>query len=59
MKKYSLFPLLLLISSPLVAHPGHGSMPLGDVWFVLGATVVLAIAGLIGYRRYLEEKKDD
>ena len=62
MKKYSLFPLLLLISSPLVAHPGHG-LGVSDRGFLpLVFVVILVVACLYGYelyRRYANSARKD
>ena len=58
MKKHLLL-VPLLFSSPLLAHPGHGSMPLGEAWLELGAAALLALAGLLAYRSYVASKSDD
>ena len=59
MKRYPLFPLFLLPSSPLLAHPGHGTIPFGESWFALAPIALLTIIGLAGYRRYLANRNKD
>ena len=59
MKRYPLFLLSLASSSPLLAHPGHGTIPFGGTWYLLTPVALLAIVGLTGYRRYLAKKDND
>jgi hypothetical protein len=59
MNRYLPIPLLLLSSSSLVAHPGHGTIPAGDVWFWLTPVALLTLVGLLGYRRYLANRNHD
>jgi hypothetical protein len=57
--RYSLLLLLPLWSSPILAHPGHGTMPSGEAWLALVPLALIAAAGLLGYRRYLASKDDE